>query len=78
MKIIVKEPVFTTIANIDERLKQSKNKLVIRNPPIFVIRPKPLGVVITERKNNGVYKADAVVGAILKKSDQTVVYKQSP
>lgn len=78
MKILVHETDFTVTANIDERLKQRKDKIVVHSQTIFSVRPKPSGVVLNTRKNNTVYKRDAVNGVILKASKKTAVYKQNP
>ena len=78
MKILVHEESFTVTANMDERLKQRKNKMLVHAPTIFSIRPKPSGVVLNTRVNTNVYKNDVVNGVILKKTVGTAVYKQNP
>lgn len=78
MKILVHETSFVITANIDERLKQTKSKIIVHSPNIFAVRPKPTGVVLNQRKNNTIYKRDAVVGVILKEQKGTAVYKQNP
>ena len=78
MKILLHETSFTVTANMDERLKQRKDKMLVHSPTIFVIRPKPSGVILNARVNTTVYKRDAVDGVILKASKQTSVYKQNP
>jgi len=78
LKILVHETSFQITANIDERLKQRKNKIIVHSQPLFSVRPKPSGVVLNEKKNNTVYKNDVVNGVILKVQKGTAVYKQNP
>jgi hypothetical protein len=76
-KLKIKEPSFQITANIDERIKTTKHKLLIKSPNKITIRPKPNGIIINQTRDVDVYKQDQGLGIILKKTDQTVIYKQS-
>lgn len=75
-KLKIKEQSFQITANIDERLKARKYKLIVKSPNTIVIRPKPNGIIINQLKNTDVYKQDQGIAIIVKKSEQTAVYKQ--
>jgi len=77
-KLKIKEQSFQITANIDERIKTSKNKLLIKKPNIMTIRPKPNGIVLNQLKDVDVYKQDNGLGIVLKKADGTAIYKQYP
>lgn len=77
-KLKVKEQSYQITANIDERIKTSKNKLLIKKPNIITIRPKPNGIVLNQVKNVDVHKQDNGSAIVLKKADGTAVYKQCP
>ena len=77
-KLKIKEQSFQITANIDERIKTSKNKLLVKKPNIITIRPKPNGIVLNQRKDTDVYKQDNGAAILLKRSDGTAVYKQYP
>ena len=77
-KLKIKEPSYQITANIDERIKTSKNKLLIKKPNINVLRPKSGGLVFNQIKDVDVYKQDNGLGIVLKKADGTAVYKQYP
>ena len=77
-KLKIKEPSYQITANIDERIKTSKNKLLIKKPNIMTIRPKPNGIVLNQLKDVDVYKQDNGLGIVLKKADGTAIYKQYP
>ena len=77
-KLKIKEQSFQITANIDERIKTSKNKLLIKKPNIMTIRPKPNGIVLNQLKDVDVYKQDNGAAILLKRSDGTAVYKQYP
>ena len=77
-KLKIKEQSFQITANIDERIKTSKNKLLIKKPNIITIRPKPNGIVLNQLKDVDVYKQDNGSAILLKKADGTAVYKQYP
>jgi len=77
-KLKIKEPSFQITANIDERIKTSKNRLLIKKPNIITIRPKPNGIVLNQLKDVDVYKQDNGSAILLKKADGTAVYKQYP
>jgi len=76
-KLKIKEQSFQITANIDERLKARKHKLVIKSPNKITIRPKPNGIIVNQATDTDVYKQDQGFGIVIKKSDQTVIYKQS-
>lgn len=76
-KLKIKEPSFQITATIDERLKARKHKLVIKGPNKITIRPKPNGIIVNQATDTDVYKQDQGLGIVIKKSDQTVIYKQS-
>jgi len=76
-KLKIKEPSFQITANIDERIKTKKQKLLIKSPNKITIRPKPNGIIINQTRDVDVYKQDQGLGIILKKTDQSVIYKQS-
>lgn len=75
-KLKIKEQSFQITANIDERLKARKYKLIVKSPNRIVIRPKPNGIIINQLKDTDVYKQDQGLAIIVKKSEQTAVYKQ--
>jgi hypothetical protein len=77
-KLKIKEQSYQITANIDERIKTSKNKLLIKKPNIITIRPKPNGIVLNQLKDVDVYKQDNGSVIVLKKADGTAVYKQYP
>ena len=77
-KLKIKEQSYQITANIDERIKTSKNKLLIKKPNIITIRPKPNGIVLNQLKDVDVYKQDNGSVIVLKKADGTAVYKQCP
>ena len=77
-KLKIKEQSFQITANIDERIKTSKNRLIVKNPNPITIRPKPNGIVLNQRKDTDVYKQDNGAALLLKRSDGTAVYKQYP
>lgn len=77
MKLKIKESNFSVTANIDERIKTSKNKLVVKQPSVYKLRPKPNGLVINTSKNNTIYKTENGSGIILKLTQETAVYKQT-
>ncbi|NBT49564.1 MAG: hypothetical protein EBT07_17470, partial [Actinobacteria bacterium] len=72
-KLKIKEPSFQITANIDERIKTSKNRLLIKKPNIITIRPKPNGIVLNQLKDVDVYKQDNGSAILLKKADGTAV-----
>lgn len=76
-KLKIKESSFQITANIDERLKARKHKLVIKSPNKITIRPKSNGIIVNQATDTDVYKQDQGFGIVIKKSDQTVIYKQS-
>lgn len=76
-KLKIKEPSFQITANIDERIKTKKQKLLIKSPNKITIRPKPNGIIINQTRDIDVYKQDQGLGIILKRTDQSVIYKQS-
>ena len=75
-KLKIKEQSFQITANIDERLKARKYKLIVKSPNRIMIRPKPNGIIINQLKDTDVYKQDQGLAIIVKKSEQTAVYKQ--
>jgi hypothetical protein len=77
-KLKIKEQSFQITANIDERIKTSKNRVIVKNPNPVTIRPKPNGIVLNQRKDTDVYKQDNGAAIFLKRSDGTAVYKQYP
>jgi len=77
-KLKIKEQSYQITANIDERIKTSKNRLLIKKPNIITIRPKPNGIVLNQLKDVDVYKQDNGSAILLKKADGTAVYKQYP
>ena len=77
-KLKIKEQSHQITANIDERIKTSKNKLLVKKPNIITIRPKPNGIVLNQLKDVDVYKQDNGSAILLKKADGTAVYKQYP
>jgi|688.fasta_scaffold00157_52 hypothetical protein len=77
-KLKIKEQSYQITANIDERIKTSKNKLLVKKPNIITIRPKPNGIVLNQLKDVDVYKQDNGSAILLKKADGTAVYKQYP
>ena len=76
-KLKIKEPSFQITANIDERIKTRKQKLLIKSPNKIAIKPKPNGIIINQTRDIDVYKQDQGLGIILKRTDQSVIYKQS-
>lgn len=76
-KLKIKEASFQVTSALDERIKTSKNKLVVKQSPVYKLRPKPNGLVINTSKNNAVYKTENGSGIILKLSQGTAVYKQT-
>ena len=76
-KLKIKEPSFQVTANLDERVKTSKNKLVVKQPTLYKLRPKPNGLVINTSKNNVILKTENGNLIILKYSQGTAVYKQT-
>jgi hypothetical protein len=77
-KLKIKEQSYQITANIDERIKTSKNKLLVKKPNIITIRPKPNGIVLNQLKDVDVHKQDNGSAILLKKADGTAVYKQYP
>ena len=77
-KLKIKEPSYQITANIDERIKTAKNKLLVKKPNIKVLRPKPSGIIYNQIKDVDVYKQDNGLGIVLKKADGTAIYKQYP
>jgi len=77
-KLKIKEQSYQITANIDERIKTSKNRLLIKKPNIITIRPKRNGIVLNQLKDVDVYKQDNGSAILLKKADGTAVYKQYP
>ena len=77
-KLKVKEQSYRITSNIDERIKTSKNKLLVKKPNTITTRPKRNGVVLNQVKNVDVHKQDNGSAILLKKADGTAVYKQYP
>lgn len=75
-KLKIKEPSFQITANIDERIKTTKHKLLVKSPNEITIKPKSDGIIINQVRDVDVHKQDIGCGIVLKKTDQTVVYKQ--
>ena len=75
-KLLVKEQSFVVTANIDERIKTRKNKLVIKQSPKYALRPKPGGLIINTSTNSVIFKQEQTQAISIQKFNQTAVYKQ--
>ena len=75
-KLIIKETSFSITANIDERIKTRKNKLVIKEPNRIIIRPKPNGIILNQIRDTSVYKQDQGIKISVQQQNQNPVYKQ--
>jgi hypothetical protein len=78
MKIKIKDFDYLFYTNIDGRVKSRKNKLRIHNPPKTFVYPKPGGIILKTKTDITVYKEDETNGLILKRTNNTLIYKQNP
>lgn len=78
MKIKIKEYDYLFYTNTDGRVKSKKNKMRIHNPDKTFVYPKPGGIVIKTKKDITVYKDNETSGLMLKRTNNTVIYKQTP
>ena len=76
-KLKIKEQSFQITANIDERIKTKKYKLLVKSPKKITIRPKPNGIIINQIQDVDVHKQDQGTAILLKRADQTAIYKQT-
>ena len=78
MKIKIKDFDYQFFSGIDGRAKSKKNKLRIHNPDKTFVYPKPGGVVLKTKTDIVVHKEDETNGLILKRTNNTLIYKQNP
>jgi hypothetical protein len=78
MKIKIKDFDYLFYTNIDGRVKSRKNKLRIHNPPKTFVYPKHGGIILKTKTDIVVHKEDETNGLILKRTNNTLIYKQNP
>jgi len=78
MKIKIKDFDYLFYTNIDGRVKSRKNKLRIHNPPKTFVYPKSGGIILKTKTDIVVHKEDETNGLILKRTNNTLIYKQNP
>lgn len=78
MKIKIKDFDYLFYTNIDGRVKSRKNKLRIHNPDKTFVYPKSGGIILKTKTDIVVHKEDETNGLILKRTNNTLIYKQTP
>ena len=78
MKIKIKDFDYQFFSGTDGRAKSKKNKLRIHNPDKTFVYPKPGGIVLKTKTDIVVHKEDETNGLILKRTNNTLIYKQNP
>ena len=78
MKIKIKDFDYQFFSGTDGRAMSKKNKLRIHNPDKTFVYPKPGGVVLKTKTDIVVHKEDETNGLILKRINNTLIYKQNP
>jgi len=78
MKIKIKDFDYQFFSGTDGRAKSKKNKLRIHNPDKTFVYPKPGGAVLKTKTDIVVHKEDETTGLILKRTNNTLIYKQNP
>ena len=78
MTIKIKDFDYQFFSGTDGRAKSKKNKLRIHSPDKIFVYPKPGGIVLKTKTDIVVHKEDETNGLILKRINNTLIYKQNP
>ena len=78
MKIKIKDFDYQFFSGTDGRANSKKNKLRIHSPDKIFVYPKPGGIVLKTKTDIVVHKEDETNGLILKRINNTLIYKQNP